>query len=694
MNGRTPYWLIDEAGKRTWLLHCIIGATYVLAGRVGLVDANLHDHVTLFWPPLGIALAAALIFGLRVLPAVAVGAFLAHRIAGAPLGFAAATAAGNAIEILVVVTVLRTWCGFDNGLRRVRDVLLFLGLGVGVAPLVGATIGVVGLCIQGMAPWADFVKVWRIWLVADAMGILLVTPVLLTWSQRSREVVVRRHALEAITLVVLLALVSHVVYGGLLDERLSRPLSLACFPFVIWGALRFGQRGAAASAMLAVTIAIVDTIQGQGPFTHMSPSLSLVYLYGFTGVATVTGLLLGAVVTEYRTVACELQEARGLLEARIADRTAALQQQLVERERVSAALSDSEERYRRITQAITDYIYSVSFVDGHPVRTTHAPTCEAVTGYTSEELAATPFLWLHMVHEDDRERVLGLTPEILATQGSVHIEHRIIRKDGIVRWVRNTTVPTFDANGVIVSYDGLIQDITDRKVAEEAVRESEAKFRAVFDSAGIGIAITALDGTLLECNPALERMLGYERGELQGKSSGRIAHPDDFALQRDHIRRILAGAQTKGFSTERRYVRKDGRILWGRITATLVRDAVGNPQYGLGLVEDITERKTSEQERERLLSEVQEAMANVKTLSGFVPICSSCKKIRDDRGFWIQVEQYLSIHSGVQFSHGICPECLKNIYPEYAEGYAAEAFPSGTVHVTRGGGGGEGSAKG
>jgi hypothetical protein len=132
--------------------------------------------------------------------------------------------------------------------------------------------------------------------------------------------------------------------------------------------------------------------------------------------------------------------------------------------------------------------------------------------------------------------------------------------------------------------------------------------------------------------------------------------------------------------------------VWGRITATLVRDTKGNPQYGLGLVEDITERKASEQERERLLSKVQEAMANVKTLSGFVPICSSCKKIRDDRGFWIQIEQYLAYHTGVQFSHGICPDCLKQFYPEHADGYAAEAFPSSTVHVTRGGGKSEGSA--
>jgi PAS domain S-box-containing protein len=382
-------------------------------------------------------------------------------------------------------------------------------------------------------------------------------------------------------------------------------------------------------------------------------------------------LLLGAVVTEYRSVARELSEAREYLEARVADRTNALEEQLRERERVASALRDSEERYRRITQTITDYIYVVSFIDGHPVRTTHAPTCAAVTGYSSDEFDANPFLWFHMVHSEDRERVLGLTTAILTSRKSVSIEHRIIRKDGVVRWIRNTTVPIFSPDGVLMSYDGLIQDITDRKLAEEAVRESEAKFRAVFDSAGIGIAIASPAGVLQRCNPALERMLGYGPGELDGQPSKRISHPDEYLRLKDDARRIMVGSGPEnGVVVERRFVRKDGSTVWGRFTTTLLRDAEGNPQSGLGIIEDITIQKATEQERENLLHQVREAMANMKTLSGLVPICSSCKKIRDDRGEWTPVEEYVTAHTGAEFTHGLCPDCLRTFYPEYVNGYA------------------------
>lgn len=415
--------------------------------------------------------------------------------------------------------------------------------------------------------------------------------------------------------------------------------------------------------------------------------LGMVYHYTFTGAGAITVLLAGAGLVKYMAVEHELERAREQLEARVADRTAALQEQLLERERTLAALTGSEERYRHIMQTITDYMYAVSFVDGHPVRTTHAPACEAVTGYTSAEFAANPFLWLHMVHADDRDRVLGLTPRILETRQSVSIEHRIIRKDGSLRWIRNTTVPKYDEHGMILSYDGLIQDITDRKNAEEAVRESELKFHAVFDSAGIGIAISALDGTLLQCNPALERMLGYEPGFLQGQPSTRISHPGDHALQRAQVRRVLAGGNAAEPGTERRYVRKDGQTMWGRLTATLLRDAHGNPQFGLSMIEDITERKLSEEHRDRLLRQVQEAMANVKTLSGLVPICASCKKIREDRG-WMQVEAYLTQKLGTQFSHGICPDCLKQFYPKHADGLSADGSETGVEHDALGNGAG------
>jgi PAS domain S-box-containing protein len=180
----------------------------------------------------------------------------------------------------------------------------------------------------------------------------------------------------------------------------------------------------------------------------------------------------------------------------------------------------------------------------------------------------------------------------------------------------------------------------------------------------------------------LERSLGFEAGELQGQPTGRILHRDDGAMHKELVRRVLAGAPQQGISSERRYVRKDGRTLWGLLTVTVVRDAAGNPQYALGVVEDITVRRVAEQERGRLQQELRQAPANLTTLSGLVPICSCCKKIRDDRGYWTQVERYLTQHTGAQFSHGICPECMREKYPEYADGGIGDGNRAGDAQET------------
>jgi hypothetical protein len=133
--------------------------------------------------------------------------------------------------------------------------------------------------------------------------------------------------------------------------------------------------------------------------------------------------------------------------------------------------------------------------------------------------------------------------------------------------------------------------------------------------------------------------------------------------------------------------------MWGRLTSALVRDAHENPRFAVGLIEDITARKLSELEREKLLRQVQAAMANVKTLSGLVPICSTCKKIRNDRGEWRAVEEYVTQHTGAQFSHGICPECLKKYYPEYADGFMPVGSASEPMTETRPAGEDEGAHK-
>jgi PAS domain S-box-containing protein len=141
--------------------------------------------------------------------------------------------------------------------------------------------------------------------------------------------------------------------------------------------------------------------------------------------------------------------------------------ELVTLKEAQKALAASEERYRRITEAVTDYLYTVRFVSGRPAQTVHSQASVAVTGYLPEELKASPTLWLDMVHPEDLEVVREQVSRCICGQDCRPIEHRIIRKDGSTRWVRRTLVPSFDSQGRILSYDGLLQDITELKVAEQ-----------------------------------------------------------------------------------------------------------------------------------------------------------------------------------------------------------------------------------
>ncbi len=139
--------------------------------------------------------------------------------------------------------------------------------------------------------------------------------------------------------------------------------------------------------------------------------------------------------------------------------------------RTDRRLKASEERYRHITEAITDYIYTVSIQNGEAVHTRHSAACVAVTGYTPEEFQRNPHLWIEMVIEDDRDLVLQQAEQIVAGRDVFSIEHRIRRKNGTVCWIKNTPVLCYDHQGTLVAYDGLVQDITERRESELALQQ-------------------------------------------------------------------------------------------------------------------------------------------------------------------------------------------------------------------------------
>ena len=193
-------------------------------------------------------------------------------------------------------------------------------------------------------------------------------------------------------------------------------------------------------------------------------------------------------------------------------------QDITDRKKAEDALRESEGRYRRITEGLTDYLYTVRVRDDQAVSTTHGVACLAVTGYTADEFAADPYLWIRMVFNLDRDRVIHHVNDVLKGKPVPPVEHRIVRKDGRIRWVRDTPILHLDATGHLVSYDGVIKDINGSRLVEEQIKTSEIRYRRLFESAQDGILIVNRDtGRIIDSNPFIENLMGYSKEELIGK---------------------------------------------------------------------------------------------------------------------------------------------------------------------------------
>ncbi|MEQ8189284.1 MAG: ATP-binding protein [Candidatus Eremiobacterota bacterium] len=190
-----------------------------------------------------------------------------------------------------------------------------------------------------------------------------------------------------------------------------------------------------------------------------------------------------------------------------------LEHEIANRIHIEKSLRESEERYRHITDTITDYIYTVYLQNNIPVNTVHGPACIAITGYRTEEFDFNPYLWLQMVPEEDRKIVKDYALQIL-TGGNVRpVEHRIIHKDGSVRWIRNTPVLHYDKLGKLLSYDGLVQDITERKQAEEALHDRLAmeELATIISSYFINLPFPELDREIICALQSIGEFVGVDR---------------------------------------------------------------------------------------------------------------------------------------------------------------------------------------
>jgi integral membrane sensor domain MASE1 len=273
---------------------------YFLAGKLGLQFAFLHSSATAVWPPTGIALAAVLLFGNRVAPAIFIGAFLVNITTAASVFSSLGIAAGNTLEAVAGGFLVTR---FANGLAafsRARDIVSFSLLAGILSTAISATIGVTSLLLAGDAQAGQFVAIWLTWWLGDAAGALIVTPLLLLWITTPRLGPLGTRPAESVLLLIAVAGAGALVF---LHSELNRyPLPFLCIPPLIWAAFRFGQREVATGVAILSAVAVCATVGGSGPFVMRNENESLLLLQAFMVTIAAMTLPVAALIWERKTI--------------------------------------------------------------------------------------------------------------------------------------------------------------------------------------------------------------------------------------------------------------------------------------------------------------------------------------------------------------------------------------------------------
>ncbi len=549
--------LMRDQKLTTFTRVVVLIALYFVGGLIGKQTTFLSGSVALVWPPAGIALAAILLFGYRFWPGVALGAVLFSTMNGMPFGFfTLGTAVGNTMGAIVCAYLLKRFIAFDNAMERTRDVIGYIVLACFLGTTVNAAFNVVSLAYSGAVKWDDLFPTTLVWWVPNALAGLVVAPFIITWATPSAirwngklifEAVICGAGLVGGTLI---SFNSWFVYG-----IQNYPLAYLPFPFLVWGALRFGQRGATTGTLLVSTLAIYSLVRGTGPFVTISEKDSLMLIGSYIGILAVTNMLLAAAAAERRAA--------------------------------ERAVSESEKRFRAVVEDQTDLI--CRFKPNGLLTFVNEAFCR-FHGKRSDKLIGTNFF--QTLSEEDAAVPLSYINSLPPDEPVVSFDHRLHSPDDQIVWHQYRVRRLFEKKGDTREFQAVIQDITQRKQSEQALRASEEKYRSLIDHIPDVVWTADSNRDLIYISGNAVKVLGYGSEELLGGQLwlNRI-HPEDASRVGQAYQKLFSEGEK--FDVEYRVCRKNGEWIWlhNRALATRPREGV---MCADGIFLDITQRRQSE----------------------------------------------------------------------------------------------------
>jgi PAS domain S-box-containing protein len=538
----------------------LVGITCYLGGAASTLERFPAFGSAVLFPPYVFLLAGLLVTRPRFWWTLLLASALAQYASGYGVWSTERlllTEGANWVRALVAVVGLRRLSRRPL-FNSLEGVAVFFAVAVVLAPAIAAFIGA---AVVVRDAGGEFWPIWEAWALSTALTALTLLPPLMiaiTWRPSSMKRPSLARVIEGTTLALALAAVSSIALMGNAGSRLIAPPDrfVAPLPLLLWAAVRFGPVGTSLSILLMTLVAVTRTMHGIGPFTDGPPAGNMIALQGFLAILSMPLVMLAALVRE--------------------------------RERVTEALHSSQHRYRLATTAggvaVWDWTLATNelYVDD-PIR--------ASLGYDGDEVGHQVTAWQKLLHVDDAARISVQALLLLdGTPPSFEAEYRMMHKDGSARWFLTRGAVVLDGDRRVRGLIGTQTDITERKHAEQSLRESEERTSLAANAANLGFWQRDLKSDVLWLSEHARRIYGLPPDTpVTRHTVYEIKHADD----RERVRSTIDTGVTRheAFEIEFRVVLSSGEMRWLNMQGRPRLDDAGTPIYLGGVVMDVTERK-------------------------------------------------------------------------------------------------------